>query len=85
MSVIWGGGGSTGKVDFMRMLWWGLVVYEGVVGAASLLAGSSTNSTTQTISGLPSVGSLLNSSLGVSVGGIGDLAVAGGIWFFALR
>jgi hypothetical protein len=82
MSVTWGG---DAEGNFMKMALWALVIYEATVGVASMLAASSTNSTTQTISGLPSVGSLLNSTVGISGGGALDIGVAAGVWFFALR
>lgn len=73
----------------MRMLWWLIVGYEAAVGVAELVSSTDSggsNTTVVTLAGLPSVASLATSSgLAASTGGIIDLAIALGVWYFALR
>jgi hypothetical protein len=71
----------------MHLLWWAIVVYEGVVGVAELTATSSTNTTLSSVAGLPSVGTLvgsMNTSSYIPSGAL-DLAVAAGVWYFAIH
>ena len=74
----------------MKAILWIIVIYEGVVGAAELASsamGSSSTGTSGalvTVAELPSVGSLLTSS-SVAMGGVVDLAIAGGVYAFGLH
>jgi len=86
MSFIWGGN-SKGGFN-VRMLWWALVVYSAGVGVAELVNDQTTtsNSTLTSIASFPTVGTLVASSAaGQSTGGVVDLAVALGLWYFLLR
>jgi hypothetical protein len=68
--------------------WWLLVLYEGGVGIAELVNDntSTSNASLTSIASLPTVGTLVASSgSGQSTGGVVDLAVALGLWFFLLR
>ena len=64
------------------------VLYEGLVGAAEVAygTGASSNSTLTSIQNLPSVGSLVTgTTTNAMTGGIVDLAIAAGIYFFVLH
>lgn len=84
MSVIWGSGG-TSKGGFVKLLWWAIVIYEGGMGIVELVSASG-NSSLDSIESLPTVGSLVPTTV-VPNGAVGavDLAVAAAVWFFALR
>jgi hypothetical protein len=90
VAITWG---NSGEGEFMKAVLWIVVLYEGVVAIAELTAGmASQPSFLQSIATLPSAGSLV-SNLGsgsaststATIGGVVDLAVAGGVYYFGLR
>lgn len=68
----------------MKTAAWIGVIYLAVVGGATFYSNMATSSpTSDTIKGLPSIGSLMGST-GTTAAAL-DLAGAGAIWFLALR
>jgi hypothetical protein len=86
MSVTWG---NSSEGDFMKMLLWVLVLYEGAIGAVELYSGLSStagnSSTVSSITSAPTVGSLVTGAGGTTASGGVDLGVAAAIWYFGLR
>jgi hypothetical protein len=73
----------------MKYLWWAVVLYEGAMGAVSLYNGLSStagnNTTVASLTSAPTVGSLVTGTGGSTAAGGIDLAVAAGVWYFALK
>lgn len=74
----------------MKTLLWVVLIYEGVIGVAELansaMSSSASGASTAlaTIENLPSAGSLVASSGGMT-SGLVDLAVAGGVYWFGIK
>lgn len=74
----------------MKTVLWLVVLYEAGVGIAELVNAAASSSSTgaptalTSISQLPSAGTLVT-SVSVMTGGVIDLAVAAGIYYFGLR
>jgi hypothetical protein len=86
MSVIWGSGG-TSKGGFVKTVLWIVVIYEGLMGVVELAsAGGVGGGSLDSIESLPTVGSLVPTTVAPS-GTVGyvDLGVAALVYFFALH